>query len=215
MLALPRLLALAVAMAVLPSLRAAELRLAFKDTKGNPVADVVASLQPEEGAAPRPAPLTGVTLSQQGQEFIPFVTVVTTGTAVTFPNRDTVQHHVYSLSRAKKFELPLYSPGKAETIVFDQPGVVTLGCNIHDWMLAYLLVLDTPWYAKSDAQGSAALSAPAGQYRLEIWHPRLKEAPTSRPVVLTEGSAATQTETLALKPDRRVRRAPDAKAGGY
>jgi plastocyanin len=211
--ALPRLLA--ALLTLVPALDAAELRLTLTDAKGNPVPDAVASLQPMEGAAPRPAPLSGVNLSQQDQEFIPFVTVVTTGTAVTFPNHDTVQHHVYSLSKAKKFELPLYSPGKAETIVFDQPGVVTLGCNIHDWMLAYLLILDTPWYAKSDAQGAAGLNAPAGKYRLEIWHPRLKEATVSRSVTLADSAGTTLTVTLTLKPDRRVRRAPDAKAGGY
>ncbi|MBI4622105.1 MAG: methylamine utilization protein, partial [Verrucomicrobia bacterium] len=90
------------------------------------------------------------------------------------------------------------------------------GCNIHDWMLAYLIVLPTPWFAKSDATGHAAPDAPAGSYRLEIWHPRLA-APVTREVSLpaTGDTASPLAFTLALKPDRRIRRAPDAKGGGY
>jgi hypothetical protein len=205
--ALPRLLALLLA--------AAELRVNLTDAKGHPVEDAVAYLVRTAVVPPPLPPLQSVELIQKGQEFIPFVTVVTTGTAVTFPNRDTVQHHVYSLSKAKKFELPLYDPGKAEVITFDQPGVVTLGCNIHDWMLAYLLVLDTPWFAKSNAQGEAVVQAPAGSYRLEVWHPRLKESPAAHPLELKESPGAPLSLTLTLKPERRVRRAPDAKAGGY
>jgi len=194
---------------------AATLRVQLTDAKGAPVENAVAYLVRRDGPPPPLPPMKGIELVQRDQEFIPFVTVVTTGTAVTFPNRDTVQHHVYSLSPAKKFELPLYDPGKAETMVFDQPGVVTLGCNIHDWMLAYLLVLDTPWFAKSDARGTAVIAAPAGTYQLEIWHPRLKPPPGAQPVTLADDAVAPVTVSLSLKPDRRVRRAPDAKGGGY
>ena len=89
------------------------------------------------------------------------VTVVQAGTKVVFPNRDTVQHHVYSLSKPKKFELPLYNPGQKESLVFESAGLVTLGCNIHDWMIAYLLVVPTPWFAKTDEQGLTTATAPA------------------------------------------------------
>lgn len=192
----------------------AELRVRVTDTKGKPVEDAVVSLLRADEAPPRPAPLPSIEITQKGQEFMPYVTVITTGTTVKFPNKDTVQHHVYSLSRPKKFELPLYDPGKAEMILFDQPGIVTLGCNIHDWMLAYLVVLDTPYFAKTDAQGAAMITAPAGQYRFELWHPRLTGI-IPRPVSLAEGETAPVNFSVNLKPDRRVRRAPDGKSTGY
>lgn len=192
----------------------AELRVRVLDTKGKPVEDAVVSLLRTDGAPPSVAPLSSIEITQKNQAFMPYVTVITTGTAVKFPNRDTVQHHVYSLSRPRKFELPLYDPGKAEMIQFDQPGIVTLGCNIHDWMLAYLMVLDTPYYAKTDAEGAATLTAPAGQYRFELWHPRLAGS-IPRPVTLAEGGTEPVNFSLNLKPDRRLRRAPDGKATGY
>ncbi|MBI2515807.1 MAG: methylamine utilization protein [Opitutae bacterium] len=192
----------------------AELRVKVMDTKGKPVEDAVVSLLRADGIPPSTTPLPAIEITQNDQEFMPYVTVVTTGTAVKFPNKDTVQHHVYSLSRPKKFELPLYDPGKAETIVFDQPGIVTLGCNIHDWMLAYLVVLDTPYFAKTDAQGAATLTAPAGQYRFELWHPRLTGS-IPRPLTLADGGTEPVNFSVHLKPDRRLRRAPDGKSTGY
>jgi plastocyanin len=157
-------------------LAAAPLAIGLRDAAGKPVEDAVVSLVALDSPALPPAaisPGSHVEISQQGQEFSPYVTAVAVGTAVMFPNNDTLQHHVYSLSKPKRFEFARYAPGTKESIVFDQPGVVILGCNIHDWMLAYLVVLSTPSFAKSDATGRVALEAPAGRYRLEVWHPRL------------------------------------------
>jgi len=171
---------------------------------------------PLDAAIPLPAPSPAAhnEIAQQNQEYTTYVTVVQAGSTVMFPNRDTVQHHVYSLSKAKKFELPLYNPGAAESFVFDVPGIVTLGCNIHDWMLAYLVVVPTPYFARSDARGAAALTAPAGRYRLELWHPRLGAALTEE-ITLADGAALRREFTLTLKPDRRIRRGPEGKRGGY
>ena len=94
------------------------------------------------------------------------------------------------------------------------PGLVTVGCNIHDWMISHLVVVPTPWFAKSDTQGSARVAAPAGRYRLELWHPRLA-APLTREVVLADGAAAAEDFSLTLKPDRRVRRSSGSKGAGY
>lgn len=197
------------------SLGAADFSVEITNAKGDePVGDAVISLVPLEGSVPPVDPAATAEIAQHGQEFTSYVTVVQVGTKVTFPNRDTVQHHVYSLSKAKKFELPLYNPGEKETMVFDAPGLVTIGCNIHDWMISHLVVVPTPWFAKSDAQGGARVKAPAGRYRLELWHPRLA-APINREVTLADGTAAHETFSLALKPDRRVRRSPAAKGGGY
>jgi plastocyanin len=192
------------------------LRVALTDQKGAPVEDAVVSLLSADGARLPAPPLASVEIVQKNQTFIPYVTAVTVGTSVAFPNEDTVQHHIYSLSKAKRFEKPLYAPGSRESVVFDQPGVVTLGCNIHDWMIAYVVVLPTPYFAKTAADGAATLrDLPAGHYRLEVWHPRLG-ATLSRDVTVPRGAAGPpEALVLKLKPDRRIPRAPEGKSGGY
>ena len=92
-------------------------------------------------------------MAQQGKQFLPDVLVVPVGTSVHFPNRDSVRHHVYSFSPAKKFELKLYTGTPANPVVFDRAGVVTLGCNIHDRMVGWIVVVDTPYYAQA-AEGA-------------------------------------------------------------
>lgn len=184
-----------------------------KDGKGAPVTDAVVSLIPLEAAAPPPAESPSE-VAQDMQEFLPYVTVVQAGTKVVFPNRDSVQHHVYSLSKAKKFELPLYSPGQKESLVFESSGLVTLGCNIHDWMIAYLLVVPTPWFAKTDTQGLTTLTVPAGRYRVEVWHPRQSAALVEEITLQPAGTLAREFK-LTLKPDRRIRRGGATKSGGY
>lgn len=196
-----------------PALSAGELRIGLADQNGKPVGDAVVTLEPTEGISSVPGEGRTFEIVQSDQEFAPYVTVVPVGATVVFPNRDTVQHHVYSLSRPKKFEFPLYDPGKSAQLVFDQPGVITLGCNIHDWMLAYLVVVPTPHFAQSDATGQAALAAPPGNYTLEIWHPRLSR-PVRQTVQLTDADTAL-TYTLRLRSERRIRRAPSAEGGGY
>lgn len=196
-------------------LQAAELTCTVTNAKGGePLADAAVSLIPLDQAAPPVSADTRVEIAQQDQEFSVFLTIVQTGTQVVLPNRDNVQHHVYSLSRPRRFELPLYNPGQTESIVFELEGQVTIGCNIHDWMISHVVVVPTPWFAKSDEKGLARITAPAGRYRLEIWHPRLGK-PDTREVTLTEGAAAQTAAGLALKPDRRVRRATGGKTGGY
>jgi hypothetical protein len=152
-------------------------------------------------------------VAQEDQEYVPYVTAVRTGTQVDFPNKDKIQHHLYSVSKPKRFEKPLYASGAHESVVFDRPGVITLGCNIHDWMIAYVVVLDTPYFAKSDRDGQATMNGlEPGRYRLEIWHPRLGKSVEQEVLV---PAPAPLSVTLALKPDRRIRRAPDGKTGGY
>ena len=192
----------------------AELGAQVTDSKGGPVGDAVVSLVPLDAPAPPVAPAAKIEVAQENQEFMPYVTVIQAGTRVVFPNRDTVQHHVYSLSKPKKFELPLYNPGEKESVVFEIAGLVTIGCNIHDWMISHLLIVPTPWFAKSDTQGAVRVEAPAGRYRLELWHPRLAKLLTKE-VVLVDGSAAQEAFTLTLKPDRRVRRTAPGKTTGY
>jgi plastocyanin len=182
---------------------------------GKPVADAVVSAVPLDHALPPAAPGAQIQIEQKDQEFRPYVTAVQVGATVNFPNRDSVQHHIYSLSKPKRFEIPLYKSGTSESVVFDQPGIITLGCNIHDWMLAYVVVLPTPFFAQTDATGAAALPPlPPGRYRLEIWHPRAT-APLVQEIVSAPDQAATLEFSVALKPDKRIRRAPSGKATDY
>ena len=211
-------LRLLIALLVLPAATAvlaapAGLTVTVKGAKGEPVADAVISLVPLDGAS-IPPPAAAGEIAQQDQEFTSYVTVVQAGARVVFPNRDTVQHHVYSLSKAKKFELPLYKPGQAESFVFDVAGLVSLGCNIHEWMAAYLVVVPTPYFAKTGAEGTASVAAPGGRYRLELWHPRLAASVTAE-LTLAAGEAARREFTLTLKADKRPRRGGPAKSGGY
>ena len=197
------------------SCAAAPLTVRLTDTKGQPVADAVVSLVPLDAPARLTPPSKPLTIVQQGQEFSPYVTPLVVGTAVSFPNRDTVQHHVYSLSRPKKFELPLYAGEAKAPVIFDQPGVVALGCNIHDWMSAYVVVLATPWFAKSGADGLATLlDVPAGHYRAEVWHPRLAHT-ESHECTISGDSSAALAFILVLKADRRIHRDRPREAGGY
>ena len=185
----------------------------LRDQSARPVADAVVSLHPLDAPPPEPAGPAVVEVAQLDRQYQPFVTPVRVGTVVEFPNRDNIQHHLYSLSKAKRFEKPLYDGGSRERVEFDQPGVVTLGCNIHDWMIAYVVVLPTPWFAKSGADGRATVvDAPGGRYRVEVWHPRLG-TPVTRELTLVD--ASTAEFTLTLKPERRLRRAPDSGGRGY
>jgi plastocyanin len=207
----PLLLGLPLALAAASFARPVELKLS--DNKGAPIADAVVSLTPVGTAVKTTPPAEPLEIVQRGLEFNPYVTPVVVGTTIVFPNRDTVQHHVYSLSKPKKFELPLYGGETKASVIFDQPGVVAIGCNIHDWMSAYIVVLETPWFAKTGANGVASISnVPAGRYRAEVWHPRLKE-PETLEITVPEGMLPPLS--LTLKRDLRIRRAPDGNSSGY
>jgi len=152
---------------------AAAVDLEIRDADGNAAASVVVVATPvgSEPVAIDVAPSTAV-MDQINERFVPELLVVRTGTPVAFPNSDQVRHHVYSFSEAKRFELPLYRGNVHEPITFDQAGLVVLGCNIHDHMVGYILVVDTPYFTISDDEGEAAFSGiPPGSYQVSVWHP--------------------------------------------
>lgn len=212
-LVLSGLLATGVGQLALP---AAELSVAAKDQDGAPVADLIVWLTPLDAPLP-PPPTTppDAEVVQKGEEFSPYTLPVRVGTRVRFPNLDDVQHHVYSLSKPKKFDIPLHGGDVEESVVIDLPGIVPVGCNIHDWMLAYVLVLETPWFARSETDGAARLTdVPPGRYTLEAWHPRLRRNVTTT-VTLNAAAPALAELDLQLRPDRRLRRAPDATGRTY
>jgi len=152
--------------------RAASLQVQVNDGAGKPMTGaVVFAESPEARAAVRPE--HGVNVFQRAKQFAPQVSVVTVGSAVSFPNEDTVRHHVYSFSPTKKFELKLYAGTPSAPVVFDKPGIAVLGCNIHDQMAAWIVVVETPYHARTDAAGQATLTLPAGDYKLRAWHAEL------------------------------------------
>ncbi len=155
-------------------------------------------------ARDKPAAPVTAAISQVDLSFRPDLLVVPVGSSVEFPNDDTVSHQIYSFSQAKRFQLPLYRGKPYPPVRFDQPGLVTLGCNIHDAMLAYILVTDAPYFGRSDDAGSwSASGVPAGKYHVLIWHPRLRDAPAAleRDVTVGEGDAVLDVKlTKPLRP---------------
>jgi plastocyanin len=168
------LIALALASAATP-LAAAPLSVRVVDAAGRPIRDAVVTLYPAANAerAARPGPRFSI--AQQNLQFHPFLTIVPVGSDVSFPNLDPTKHHVYSFSPAKKFELKLFAKDQSRTIRFDKPGVVALGCNIHDQMSAFVVVTDSAWTARTNAQGLVTFGdAPNAPGRVKVWHPYLR-----------------------------------------
>ena len=158
---------------------AGDLSVMVRNAAGHPVKDAVVTLKPAAGgAAGAPIKFTWpYSVAQQNVTFNPFVLIVPAGSSVTFPNKDNVRHHVYSFSPTKKFELKLYGRDESRSVVFDKAGVVALGCNIHDQMIAYVVVVDTAYAAKTGADGVALIrNAPAGNAAMTIWQPYMKTA---------------------------------------
>lgn len=194
---------------------AQSLEVHLLDNKGKALSEAVLWIEPgpdQAGAEP-------ALMDQKRRQFAPYILAVQVGTRVSFPNSDPINHHVYSFSPAKRFELRMHQHKAApQEVLFDQPGLVTLGCNIHDWMLGFILVLDSPWFTQTDKNGRARLDfTPAPGQQLHLWHPRINEASetTQRPL----GDAASLTWQLAspLKRDPRPKTPPmrPQGKGGY
>jgi plastocyanin len=152
---------------------AATVQVQVTDAAGKALTDAVVFLESREAKAAS-KPTTTAEIAQVAKQFVPQVSVVQLGSSVHFPNRDTVRHHVYSFSPIKTFELKLYTGTDANPVVFDRPGIAVLGCNIHDNMSAWVVVVETPYFTRSGANGGATLAnVPAGSYRLRVWHTTL------------------------------------------
>ena len=149
---------------------------------------------------PGPIRLAGpAAMAQQNISFQPHILIVPVGTSVSFPNHDRVRHHVYSFSKAKKFELKLYGRDETRSVLFDKPGVVAVGCNIHDAMSGFIWVVDTPFAAQSDAAGRVVFAnVPAGAATLRLWHPSIR-APDNvlrQGVIVSPAGLSTTLTTL-------------------
>lgn len=152
------------------SASAATLTARVVDQQGKPLPNAVITLKGPPGKS---AVALKADMDQRDQEFVPRVLAVHSNTEVKFPNSDNIRHQVYSFSPAKRFELRLYSGTPSDPLLFDKPGVVVLGCNIHDWMVGYIYVTDEPWFAVSDANGVVKFEdMSAGHYSATLWHPK-------------------------------------------
>lgn len=194
---LDRLAALTLFGAISVSAGASPVNVQVLDLAGKPVADAVVFADAAPGTQPpASASQKQAEIEQRGLKFLPLVSVIQTGSRVSFPNNDKVKHHIYSFSPAKKFDQKLYSGAAAGVQVFDKPGTVVLGCNIHDRMVAYVKVLDTPIFAKTDASGNAHLELPAtGKFVVKVWHYNAKTDAQAE-----QAPAAAMTFKLAMKP---------------
>jgi plastocyanin len=171
---------------------------------GQPLSGVVVTAAPKDGPS-HPAPAVQASMDQVNKTFVPDLLVVPTGSTIGFPNSDTVSHQIYSFSPAKRFQLPLYRGKPYPPVEFDQPGVVTLGCNIHDSMLAYVVVTSAPFFGRTNTAGSWTAQVPAGGYQVTIWHPRLRDSDPrvlQGEVIVTDPHGGSLTLRLAkqLKP---------------
>jgi len=198
------------------NLQAGSLDVTVKDGNGALVSDAV--VYAKGRAVTSALAKKRMVIDQRDKQFIPYVAALQVGRSVLFPNNDNIRHHVYSLSPAKKFELPLYAGVPAEPVTFDKEGFVTLGCNIHDWMIAYVAVLATPYFEVTGKEGRTRLKdLPPGQYIVEVWQPSLKGTPEkfAQRVDLAARDAKELVFTLDLKPHFRAKRAPGLLTGGY
>jgi plastocyanin len=203
--------------AVLAHAQTADIAASVIDQQGRPVADAVLIAVPVDGNMRSPQRPRDGSIDQVDKEFFPRVTIVPVGASVTFPNHDDVRHQVYSFSPAKRFELPLYAGVPAQPVVFDKPGVVVLGCNIHDWMVGYVYVSESPFFAKTGKDGKAVLAElPARAYVGRVWHPQLEmsEDATHKTIDVSRERRVEAAWTVTLKREVRVRRAPTSERGG-
>lgn len=198
------LLVLILALCIPPGALAGALSVTVQDPQGKPVPGAVLLVYPLGRPARPRAPVRAV-MDQLNRTFVPDLLVIPVGSTVEFPNTDTTSHQVYSFSAAHPFQLPLYRGKPYPPQHFDQTGLVTLGCNIHDEMLGYILVTDADFFGRTDGSGQwSDPKVPAGRYRIELWHPRLREpaARLARELTLSDADPAQLTIGLsaALRP---------------
>lgn len=195
-----RLAAVLLISACVPA-EAATVTVSVRAPDGRPVENAVVSIESSATRAGTPLSFSyPLRISQQDIAFKPYVLLVPVGARVAFPNLDKVRHHVYSFSRAKKFELKLYGRDEANFVTFDQPGAVALGCNIHDAMSGFVKVVATPFAEKTGASGQVSIRGlPAGAALVKVWHPKAQARGNEFSAALTIGTAdTTQQVTLRL-----------------
>jgi len=179
---------------------AASVTVQVLDIAGAPVPNAVVYAEPTSGQVV-PKSLKQAEVEQKDVKFFPLVSVVQVGTPILFPNHDKVRHHVYSFSPAKTFEMKLYSGVPSSPILFDKVGTVVLGCNIHDQMVAYVQVVNTPFFGKTDMSGRVRLDGLVnGKYALKAWYFKMapNEAAMEQPITY-QGADLQASVKLSVK----------------
>ena len=174
----------------------ARFSITLNDSDGAPVDNGVFLFEPKFDLDAHQMPhQEPAVMNQIDKQFEPHVLVVKAGTEVTFPNADNLFHHVYSFSPTKQFELKLYKEFTAEPLRFENAGIVDIGCNIHDWMLGYIVVSDSPYFGKTNPEGQSLISLPHGDYTVRFWHPQVEgeKALPSQPISVTADTQVTWT----------------------
>lgn len=219
---LRKLVAAVIASTILwvPVVSAQDIVLRLFEADGTPVPNSVMELLADTKPTSTSLAMQEAKIDQINKEFVPTVTAIVAGGSASFPNSDDILHHVYSFSPAKTFDTPLYGSDADSQYreIFEVPGVVEIGCNIHDWMLAYIYVGQSERMAISDEMGVARLAnISPGQYRLRVWNARLDAPQNSveQDILVEVGRTAELELTLELVRDRRVRRAPSANRKRY
>ncbi|MEE9344570.1 MAG: methylamine utilization protein [Methylococcales bacterium] len=187
------------------------LNVTITDSSGNPVNNAVVSAYSKNVVSQTSvASETTIIIDQVDKKFVSHVTPIQMGAAISFPNHDQIRHHVYSFSSAKIFEIPLYKGIPTKPIIFKQEGIVTLGCNIHDWMSAYIIVIDSPYFATTDQQGRASLPVPVGDYELRFWHRDADEKTknSKQSITIHSSETASLSVDFSFKPTGFSRRLP-------
>jgi plastocyanin len=198
---------------------AVEVEIEVRDVRGNPVRDAVVTVVPQAGTnvAPLPAPPPRThTIDQKNETFIPYIEVFRPGDRVVFHNSDHTRHHVYSFAPARQFEFVLAPGDSSAPLQLDKPGFIAVGCNIHDHMITYLYVTDTPVVARSGADGRARIDLPGGRFDVRVWHPQQRPGAADNVQSISAGDVAEPPRlayTLQLLPDPRV--APDRERASY
>lgn len=181
------------------NVNAAEFEVQVNDLAGVSIENAVVYLEAKDKTTP--ILKKQVAVVQKNKTFIPLITVIQTGSSIIFPNKDSVRHQVYSFSPAKSFELKLYSGVPSTPVLFDKAGTVVLGCNIHDQMLAFVYIVDTPYFAKTDTSGKVKFSdIPNGEYLLKVWHYALKK----ENVTVDKAISSKDTEAIKMAIDIKV-----------
>ena len=194
---------------------ASELTVAVEDKKQLSTEGSIVELVGEnlETAASGP-----VVINQIKREFDPLLSIIPKGSAVQLNNSDAYSHHVYSVSKGNKFDLPLYKGKPPKDVVFDAAGIVKLGCNIHDWMLAYVYISQSQTIATTDASGIVTfVGIPAGSYQLRVWNHRMRNTKrvVTRKIDLADGQALKTTVQVSLRKKIRKRKQTESSDSGY
>jgi plastocyanin len=178
--------------------QAATLTVTVRDARGGAVRDAVVYAIPEGREIP--AGRASAVMDQKNRMFVPHVLAIQTGTAVAFPNSDDIRHQVYSFSSPKPFQLPLYKGTPARPVVFDKPGVVSLGCSIHDRMSAFIVIVDTPHFQTTGGNGAVELKGlRAGRYTVRLWQAEMRGEPPPQLVTVSDNDRKELTFAVATR----------------